>query len=122
MIYQEIKKNKVIKDFQEKGFSKEAAQSIYVYLCHNYEVKHYDIDILAKKFLVITAEQIKNHWSYSREIKKYCEENNYNFSTLEDVDVFTIFEDLFGYIVVEKLNEKEVLFDKDYYRSNMESY
>jgi hypothetical protein len=122
MIYQEINKNKVIKDFQEKGFSKDAAKSIYVYLINNYEVKHYDIDILAKKFLVITAEQIKNHWSYSREIKNYCEENNYNFSTLEDVDVFTIFEDLFGYIVVEKLNEKEVLFDKDYYRSHMESY
>ena len=122
MIYQEINKNKVIKDFQEKGFSKDAAKSIYVYLINNYEVKHYDIDILAKKFLVITAEQIKNHWSYGKEIKNHCEENNYNFSTLEDVDVFTIFEDLFGYIVVEKLNEKEVLFDKDYYRSNMESY
>jgi hypothetical protein len=122
MIYQEISKNKVIKDLQEKSFSKTAAEIIYIYMCNHYEVKHYDVNVLAKKFLVITAEQIKNHWSYGRDIKNYCKENNYDFSTLEDIDVFTIFEDLTNFKIVERLNEKEVIFDKEYYHSNSESY
>jgi hypothetical protein len=122
MIYKEITKNKVVKDLQENGFSKEAATTIYEYLCKNYEVKHYDPYIISKKFLVLTAEKIKKDLLYSMDIKSYCKENNYDFSTLDDIDVFTIFRDLTGFNVVERLNDKEVLFDKEYYRSNMESY
>lgn len=113
-IYKIIRKEQVISDMQDRGFTLEASQAIHDYLESNYDVTDYEPDMIANQFDTYTLDYIKE--MCQTEYKEFYNTFFLDYTILKDKDYILFWEDVNQYNFITHITgTHEYLFDKQYY-------
>ena len=98
-------------------FNVEQLKMIYKYMCSEFDVEHYNPEVIKRKFVAYSVEDIKKE--YGLDIKHHCQDFNIDYEELTDYDYFVMVEEITNYNIVDRTPNTTfgdvVIYDKEYY-------
>lgn len=100
-------------DFDENEI--DIIKVMYRYMHSEYDVKYYDPEVISKKFVVLSREELLNSFLYKKELQDYA--TDFSLGNIEDLETEALFKhlvDVKNWNLVYQVNATSFLIDREY--------